>query len=230
MIMNKVFIVLALVCLVFLVQCKHEPLVNPDIDPTPVDPPTPTAVCFEGEVLPIFQSYCAKSGCHDPITHEEGYVLNSYTNITRRGIVPGDPNNSKLYKVLFASGESHMPPLNHAQLTTEQKALINKWITEGAKNTVNCGVACDTAAFTYNNNVVPILKTFCIGCHSASNAMGGVDLSTHAAVKTYALNGKLYGSISWTAGFKAMPQGGNKLSDCQIRVIRKWIDAGSLNN
>lgn len=228
--MNKPFIVLALACLVWSAGCKHEPLVDPNIDPTPIPPPTPTSVCFEGEVLPIFQSFCAKSGCHDPITREEGYILNSYTNIMRKGIVKGNPNASTLYTVLFASGEKHMPPLNHAQLSADQKALIGRWISEGALNTTNCGVACDTTAFTYNANVKPILSTFCVGCHSSSNAMGGVDLSTQAAVKPYATNGKLYGSITWASGYKAMPQGGNKLTDCQIRVIKKWIDAGAQNN
>lgn len=210
--------------------CTHEPLITPGIDPDPVDPQVPGVVCFQAEVLPIFQSYCAKSGCHDAITREEGYILTDFTNITRKGIVPGDPNASKLYRVLFASGGDIMPPLNHTQLTTAQKNTIGKWITEGAKNTVNCGTACDVNAFAFTANVKPILNTYCVGCHSAANAGGGVDLSSYDKVKTYASNGRLYGSIAWLPGYKAMPQGGNKLSDCQISVIKKWVDAGAPNN
>lgn len=44
------------------------------------------------------------------------------------------------------------------------------------------------------------------------------------------LNGKLYGSIAHTTGFAAMPQSGNKLSDCQIAQVKKWIDAGAPQN
>lgn len=211
-------------------SCTHEPLVGP-IDP-PVDPPPiqPGEVCFEAEVLPVFQSYCAKSGCHDAITHEEGYVLNSYTNIMKKGIVAGKPASSKLYTVLFAGGGDRMPPLNHPQLSDAQKTLIGKWITEGAKNTTNCGTACDPAAFTYSANVKPIMNTYCVGCHSTTNASGGIDLSTYTGLKASAASGRLLGSIKWTSGFVKMPQGGAKLSDCQITVIEKWINAGMLNN
>jgi hypothetical protein len=36
--------------------------------------------------------------------------------------------------------------------------------------------------------------------------------------------------MNQTAGFKAMPQGGNKLDQCDINKIQKWVNAGALNN
>jgi hypothetical protein len=49
-------------------------------------------------------------------------------------------------------------------------------------------------------------------------------------VYTLAFNGKLMGVISHAVGFKPMPNGGNKLPDCKIIQIRKWIEVGAPNN
>jgi hypothetical protein len=45
-----------------------------------------------------------------------------------------------------------------------------------------------------------------------------------------AQSGKLLGTINHAAGFSPMPKGGAKLSSCRIATIKKWIDAGMLNN
>lgn len=236
--MKKLFLLLALTT-VLLFACKHQ-IIYPDTTGTDTggnnggnnnndssgNGTVDTTVCFEGDVLPIFQTYCAKSGCHDAGTRAEGYVLNSYANIMRKGIVPGKPNNSELYNVII-SGE--MPPRGEPGLTKEQIAIIGQWIAEGAKNTTNCNT-CDTSVYTYSGAVQPIMANNCIGCHSSTLASGGVDLSTYTGVKTVALNGKLIGTITHAAGFVPMPQGGNQLSDCNITQIQKWIDAGTLNN
>jgi hypothetical protein len=74
------------------------------------------------------------------------------------------------------------------------------------------------------------MNTYCKGCHNPTSLGGGIDVSTYTAVKTIAANGKLMGSITHATGFIAMPQGSNKLSDCRIKQVQKWISAGSLNN
>ena len=74
------------------------------------------------------------------------------------------------------------------------------------------------------------MNTYCKGCHNPASLGGGIDLSTYDGVKTVALNGRLSGSINHLAGFVAMPQGGNKLQECQIKQIEKWIAGGALNN
>jgi len=90
---------------------------------------------------------------------------------------------------------------------------------------------CDTANSTYLTAVQPALQTYgCIGCHSGSAPSGNILLNTYANVKTYVQNGKLYGSITHSAGYSPMPQGGNKMNTCVINKIRTWIDAGALNN
>ena len=209
--------------------CKHEPISPVTTTPPPVNGGT-SEVCFQSQILPIFQSNCAKSGCHDAASHEEGYVLDSYANIIKKGLRPGDANNSKIYEVLFKNGSDRMPQAPNAPLTTEQKALIGRWINEGAKNTINCGTSCDSTQFKYGANISPLLSTYCLGCHSGSTPSGNINLSTYAGVYNVAINGRLVGSVSHTAGYSAMPQNASKLSECQIAQIRKWVTAGALNN
>lgn len=90
--------------------------------------------------------------------------------------------------------------------------------------------ACDTVAMTYNADVKPILQNNCYSCHGNGQANGGVTLDNHAGVQAVASSGKLIGVISHAAGFKPMPQGGTKLSDCNINKIRSWINRGALSN
>lgn len=90
---------------------------------------------------------------------------------------------------------------------------------------------CDTTAtVSYSQKVVPILQSACYSCHTVSNPSGGIAMATYATDKAIALNGKLYGSINHASGYSPMPKGGSKLTVCQIATIKKWIDAGSLNN
>ena len=183
-------------------------------------------VCFEAEVLPIFQSSCAKSGCHDVTTHEEGYVLDSYQHIMKKGIKPGEPFDSELFEVIL-SGE--MPPKGNPDLTDEQKITIGKWIKQGAKNTTGCS-SCDTSQYTYSGAVTVVMQDNCTGCHSGSNPSAGIDLSTYKGVRKVALDGRLMGSITWAPGYSRMPKNAAKLDDCSITQVGKWVDAGAPNN
>lgn len=90
---------------------------------------------------------------------------------------------------------------------------------------------CDTSNSTYSAVVLPAMQNYgCMGCHSGAAPSGNIALSNYAEIKASAQNGKLFGSISHGSGFVAMPQGGNKMSTCDINKIKAWIDAGALNN
>jgi len=91
---------------------------------------------------------------------------------------------------------------------------------------------CDTsAAVLFSATVKPIMDAKCAtsGCHDVSGA-GGYSLNTYAGVKACVTSGRFMGSMNQTSGFKAMPQGGNKLDQCDINKIQKWVNAGALNN
>ncbi len=210
-------------------SCVHDTLVLPEVVDENPDPGCASdgTVCFESSVLPIFVSSCAITKCHNATSHREGYVLDTYANILKRGISPGNANGSKLYKVLFEDGDDRMPP--DGSLTTAQKDSIRVWINEGAKNTVNCNCYCDPEAFTFAAVIEPLINNKCVGCHKPGSLSGKIDLSTYAKIKAQADNGNLLGSVSHDSGFKPMPEGG-KLSDCEITQISKWIEAGALDN
>ena len=227
---NSFYILAALIITLIVINaCKHE---TPEAiigSPTPV-PGGTNEVCFEAQILPIFQSNCAKSGCHDAATHQNGYVFDSYANIVKKDVRPGNAANSKVYKVLFETGDKKMPRPPNPDLTAEQKALIGKWINEGAKNTVNCGTSCDSLQFKYGANISPLMSTYCLGCHSGSAPSGGINLSAYNGVRNVAISGRLVGAVSHAPGYSAMPKNAGKLSACQIAQIRKWVNAGAPNN
>lgn len=91
---------------------------------------------------------------------------------------------------------------------------------------------CDTSLpVTYQATIVPLLQQYCYSCHGGTaSSGGGILMGTYVTDKAMALNGSLYGSISHAAAYSPMPKGQNKMTDCQISKVKKWIDSGSLNN
>ena len=97
---------------------------------------------------------------------------------------------------------------------------------------LNPNSSCDTVTVTYSSSINPILTAFCTGCHSGNNAPNGVKLDTYANVKLQAQDhsGNLLGVITHSPGFDPMPKNGNKLNDCNIAKVTKWIHDGAINN
>lgn len=191
------------------------------------EPCDPDTVYFKNTILPLINSTCGKGGCHGTV-NRGAFALTDYNQIVSR---LGSTN--RLHESLndMADQTSENPGLNYTPPTAAQLTQLETWISQGSLNN-GCN-GCDTTVFTYSAAIVPILNTYCVGCHTGSSSGGGVDLSTYSAVKTVALNGQLLGSITWVSpytGSKQMPQGGSKLSDCYLTQVRKWIDAGAQNN
>ncbi len=233
--------VMGAVALFFFFACTHKAgtvVTITNIDSTnnhnPVDSnivePIDTSVCFQRDVLPIFTNYCGISGCHNAASNQEGYTLVSYATIVARGVKPGNGAGSKLYTICKSQ---EMPQYPISKLDSTQLSYIKRWIDMGAHNDTNCVANCDTTKYTYATGIVPILHNYCYSCHATSaagSAGGGIVLDTYTGVLAQAQNGKLMGDLQHSTGFNAMPLGGNKLSDCKITQVRKWIQAGALNN
>lgn len=185
---------------------------------------SPDSVYFANSILPLISSTCAMTGCHDAISHKEGVNLTTYSNIMKY-VIPGNATSSKLYRVIK---NGSMPPPPMSAWTTDQKNKLITWINQGAKN--NACDACDTTDFKYSTAIKTLMANKCQGCHNPNSLGGSVDLSTYAGVKASVTTGKLYGSITWASGVSAMPKGGIKMPDCEIRQVKKWIDAGAPNN
>lgn len=89
----------------------------------------------------------------------------------------------------------------------------------------------EAAAVRYSATVAPLLNSYgCIGCHSGASPSGSLDLTQYVVIRSLADNGKLYGAISHSSGFKPMPDGARKMNACDISKVKAWIDAGAPNN
>lgn len=94
--------------------------------------------------------------------------------------------------------------------------------------------SCDTAQImSFATDIVPILNNSCgtaNSCHSSTNT-SAVDLSIYSGVKAVAMDGRLVSSIIWDGNASFMPQGSSaQISVCDRTKIKKWVDAGALNN
>ena len=195
-------------------SCQHEQMGDPN-----------AAICFERDILPIFNSKCAMSGCHDAGTAAEGYDLSTYSKIVGDGIVKGKPGKSEIYEEIE---DGEMPPKGYTKLSDAEKQLLYDWIADGAKNGINCAVKCDSTISGFASAIQPIMTKYCVGCHSYPNASAQVELSGYIGVKN-AINQGLLKSIDHS-GYYPMPKGGAKLSDCEINQVRNWIQRGAPND
>lgn len=221
--------VLAFLWLQFLASCKHE---NDVLVLTPKNNDTAAydSICFERDVLPIFKSNCAIEACHDAITGQEGIVFDSYKTFFYKGFVPGDASNSQVFNSIVRTTSRRMPPITTEGLDSNQIAIIRKWINQGMPENT-CKAEIDTNQFKYRENVYPILKNYCFGCHNdSSEHRNNVFLENYTQIKSLALNGQLIGSIRHANGYRPMPENGFKMNEELIRIIEKWIQNGTLNN
>jgi hypothetical protein len=218
-----------------LISCKHELPAVPVINPPPGGGGgngggATDSICFEKDILPIFKDNCATSGCHNNLSHQKDYVLDSYENLMKNqnGIRIGEePKKSDIYKYMLV-GE-HKPIQGYIQVSKETIILVKNWILDSAKN-IPCGSICETSNVTYTNTIAPILKTNCYACHEGTAAaVSGIKLDTYEGVKAQGVANQLYPAISHSGTVPPMPQGRDKLSDCNIAKIKKWIDEGYRN-
>jgi mono/diheme cytochrome c family protein len=104
------------------------------------DPNAP--VSYHKKIRPIFQAHC--QGCHQPAKAKGGYIMTDFAKLLaggddaaeakRAAVVPGKPAESMLVEQITPKdGAAEMPP-KKAPLHETERALIARWITEGAKD------------------------------------------------------------------------------------------------
>lgn len=95
------------------------------------------------------------------------------------------------------------------------------------------------AAPTYEDDIKPVLRSKCLGCHNVDEANAGLDLSTFAGVMKGGASGPavvagrpegstLYRAITHMDGVEPMPPDSGKLPDRMIRLFDDWIRGGLL--
>ncbi len=103
----------------------------------------PDVVDFNYHIKPIISDRCFK--CHGPdkakqehelgLNTEAGFFKTLKEDSTRHIVVPGNPAQSELYRRIMETDSEEMmpPPESNLTLTDFEKALIKKWIEQGAK-------------------------------------------------------------------------------------------------
>lgn len=239
---KSVIAVISLAAIFFLViqSCKHEPLVVPQPQEPVNNGENPfnnggggpiygssgdtvkDSICFNEEILPLFISNCAIPGCHNASSLNT-IKLTNYNQIVGR-------KNDIVDKITKTNNNDRMPPPPYNPLSQTQINLIKKWIAEGAKNNIDCGMSCDTTIYTYSGAVSLTMQNYCVGCHNGGTAGAGISLIGYSNLLTQVNNGKLWGAINHFNGYYPMPLNGPMLDDCRITTIKKWIAAGAPNN
>ena len=212
------FLLLCISIVLLLERCKHDStdIVNPF-------PPYNGTICFSSDIQPLILSTCAKPGCHDAIYHKEHLTLIDYNSIRSKALSGelmryAQFGNSEM-RVNAPSSQTLIP------LDVTSLSMIQKWINEGAQNSI-CN-NCDTMNVKFSSHISPFIQKNCLGCHSGTAL---TLLSNYSQIKTTIDNGKLYCAITHSTGCQPMPQGGVKLADCKIRMVKIWIDSGAVNN
>src|SRR6185295_11103944 len=100
-------------------------------------PAAAPGVSFSRDVAPIFQKKCVT--CHGPEKAKGKYRLHTFAELMKPGdsksapVAAGQPPQSELYRRLTAKDEDDRMPQKDEPLPAPQLALIERWITEGAR-------------------------------------------------------------------------------------------------
>lgn len=109
--------------------------------------------------------------------------------------------------------------------------LLSSCAYEKADEIATPKVICTTpSVVSYSVSISPILDRNCRSCHNPALLTGGVNLEDFAVIKQHVNSGVLMGNVKHLPGYMPMPQNAAKLSDCDIDLLQKWVDAGAPNN
>ena len=110
------------------------------------------AALWTGKVQPLFDVQCAK--CHGPLEQKGGLELDTPGAIVKGGdegpaVVPGRPEESRLYTYLTAEADPHMPPKK--QLSDAEREIVHEWISALASAPTEPAIETPTADRTFEN-------------------------------------------------------------------------------
>jgi WD40 repeat protein len=146
----------------------HVSIARADDPPQAIEPVAPQldrAVDFNLDVFPVLESKCL--ACHNKRIAESDMVLESVADILAGGgdgqvVVPGKPDESRMYILASRADEPAMPPLpnkaNAKPLTPQELGLLRQWIEDGAKPGVAAPVDSALDWQAVPSSVTPILS------------------------------------------------------------------------
>jgi len=94
--------------------------------------PTPEQTALASEAKAVFKEYCYR--CHKAGKMDGGIKIYSYELLVdrRKVVIPGDAEQSKLYRMLLSEEEDRMPPEGYSRPRKAEIETIKRWIEAGA--------------------------------------------------------------------------------------------------
>lgn len=198
---------------------------NPPPTPTPSPTPLPSSD-VQGRALRVLAQNCA--ACHGDTSGSAGvFGLQNVSHLVSAGlIIPGNPDQSRIYTVIRSGVMPTSGPLSQAD-----QDLIRQWI-QGEVSTSAPPPPAPEPEATYKYISSEILIPKCVACHSSTNASGGYKFDSYAGVmravdKTKPTESDIYKVVE---DGEMPPRPGTPLSSAQQQVILEWIQKGALNN
>lgn len=125
--MKKIVVLISFFLIIQIISSCEKDFFEP---PPPLDLATP--ISFSKEILPIIQTNCYGSGCHDKGIAPDLTSANAYDQLNMLGYIDTtNAEGSKLY-MRIKDTKSPMPPKGALSGTLTNKILA--WIKQGAKN------------------------------------------------------------------------------------------------
>ncbi|HLG02084.1 MAG TPA: hypothetical protein VI731_00725 [Bacteroidia bacterium] len=119
-----IFLFIGILPFAVVFSCKHEPI----LDNVP-------EISFSNDILPLIQSNCQHSGCHDTTGYGPFPLIDYQTVMDNGDIEAGSPEDSKLYELITDPDPAdRMPQPPYEPLSERNIKLIYFWIAQGAKN------------------------------------------------------------------------------------------------
>jgi mono/diheme cytochrome c family protein len=200
-------------------------------------PPAEEALTWDAGIGELMQQKCVS--CHSSDNPLGGLDVSSYLAVMSGGssgpaVVPGESDTSLL--VSRQVGGDHP-----GQFTEEELGQVVEWIEAGALE----GLAGEEAAelpetpapeeaVVWQDNIASLIEQECVTCHSSSNALGGLDLSTYEATMAGGDTGPAVvpgeSRTSLLVSRQASGDHPGQFSDEQLELIVQWIEAGAPEN
>jgi WD40 repeat protein len=99
-------------------------------------------------------------------------------------------------------------------------------------------IANSAAAISYEQEIRPLLRKHCVGCHNAARPRGDLDLSSYESIHAGGASGSVVtpgdpeDSLLYllAAGLEepVMPPGPDRIDDASLEALRNWIANGAL--
>ncbi|MGE3681530.1 MAG: c-type cytochrome domain-containing protein [Bdellovibrionales bacterium] len=179
----------------------------------------PSQLVIAEKVEAVLRRDCAS--CHGPVSPGYGgidYITNIEALTSKGLVVPGNPDQSRLYQVIFSNEMPTSQPLS-----TGDKQLIYDWIFLLGQN-VGAGVS-------FARIQAEVLQPYCLSCHRLERGtQGDIDLSTYEAVLKTVIPTSPQASLLYDSVNQGrMPKGGQPLPLELQLLIYEWILLGAQN-